>query len=533
MTGDIPVRGTEANSMSALHAHEKTFFRPPSDSSASRIAWAGFTPELLARARVRVRVIGWLMAVTNSLGAVIDLVYIRFVAGAWNPTWFVVSAAGVALSVTLIVVARDRRISDLLVLKLALAFEVALSLLMAVVMPWFVYLESGALPWVTWVAPLIIFFPLIIPTPPRVTLTTAVAAAATRPLGLLLLNQLHGIDVTAADYVMSTVSPAFAVGLAYVGSRVVHGMTTDLVEARKMGSYQLETKLGQGGMGDVWRAKHQLLARPAAVKMIRPEAVATSASQQRLVLARFEREAQATASLRSPHTIQLYDFGIARGGSFYYVMELLEGFDAHTLVARFGPLPPARTIHLLRQVCDSLGEAHERGMVHRDVKPANVYVCRYGRAVDFVKVLDFGLVKVRGDLAGQDGNLTIEGSAGGTPNFIAPEQVSGDEVDGRADIYALGCVAYWMLSGEYVFEGTTPLQTMMMHVKSLPKPPSSVARQAIPEDLDRLVLRCLEKDPAERPQTADELSELLLSCDLPDSWSSDAARAWWDQNAPS
>jgi serine/threonine-protein kinase len=520
--------------MSRPSVRQRAFVHHAADTSATGIEWAGFTPELLQRARDRVRIICWFVLVAIALGALIDLAYVRLVVGpwAWAPAWLVSTAATLALSLGVVLAARDRRISDLVVVKLALVFEVVLSLMLAVTLPWFIYVDSGVLPWVTWVTPIIIMFPMMVPTPPRITLTVAMAAAATRPVGLFLLSQSPDIVVTSKDYILSLPSPLLAVGLAYFGSRVVHEMTTDLAEARKMGSYRLERKLGQGGMGEVWLAKHQLLARPAAVKMIRPQAVAASAAQQRLVLARFEREAQATASLRSQHTIQLYDFGIARGGSFYYVMELLDGFDAHTLVARFGPTPPSRAIHLLRQACDSLGEAHERGLVHRDMKPANVFVCRYGREVDFVKVLDFGLVKVQGELGGEDGNLTVEGSVGGTPNFIAPEQVLGDEVDGRADIYALGCVAYWMLSGEYVFQGATPLKTMMMHVEAPPTAPSSASRQPIPEDLDRLVLRCLQKDPAERPQTADDLAAQLTSIEIVQTWAGRPAREWWDQNAP-
>src|SRR5262249_35542916 len=195
------------------------------------------------------------------------------------------------------------------------------------------------------------------------------------------------------------------VGFAYVGARVIYGLGREVAVAREMGSYRLEEKIGQGGMGEVWRARHRMLARPAAIKLIHP-ALAADGRLGRFadLRRRFEREAQVTASLRSPHTVGLYDFGVANDGSFYYVMELLDGLDADTLVKRFGPLPAERVVHVLRQICHSLSEADSRGLVHRDIKPANIFLCRYGEEHDFVKVLDFGLAKAFTDgSAGEDG----------------------------------------------------------------------------------------------------------------------------------
>jgi serine/threonine protein kinase len=207
--------------------------------------------------------------------------------------------------------------------------------------------------------------------------------------------------------------------------------------------YQLVERLGEGGMGEVWRAKHRFLARPAAIKLMRPEVLGGSSVERQSLSLLFEREAQATASMRSPHTIELYDFGVADDGAFYYVMEFLDGFDLQALIDRFGPIPPDRAVHLLKQVCHSLAEAHAEGLIHRDVKPANVYVCRHGREVDFVKVLDFGLVKSQNDALGSDITLSRDHSVGGTPSFMPPEQVLGDRpLDGRSDIYAVGCLAY-------------------------------------------------------------------------------------------
>lgn len=248
---------------------------------------------------------------------------------------------------------------------------------------------------------------------------------------------------------------------------------------------------------------------------------------------RFEREAQAIARLRSPHTVELFDYGVADDGAFYYAMELLEGVDADTLVRRFGPLPADRTIHVLRQVCHSLSEAEACGLVHRDIKPANIFLCRYGEDCDFVKVLDFGLVKALGESVGAAPALTGENWIAGTPAFIAPEQALGrTDLDGRADIYALGCVAYWLLTGNLVFTAETPVALLMRHAQDPASAPSSRSELPIPLELDRIILACLAKDPAERPQTARELSRRLLEVEGAEGWSEDRARSWWEEHLP-
>jgi serine/threonine protein kinase len=289
-------------------------------------------------------------------------------------------------------------------------------------------------------------------------------------------------------------------------------------------------KLGQGGMGEVWRAEHRMLARAAAIKLIRPGALGAGEGSQSIeIVKRFEREAQATARLRSPHTIAVYDYGVAEDGTFHYVMELLEGFSLQALVDRFGPVPPERAVHMLRQACHSLAEAHAAGLVHRDIKPANLFACRLGLEVDFVKVLDFGLVKLQGPQQTGAEALTVEGAFTGTPAFMPPEVALGATlIDGRADIYALGCVAYWLLTGTQVFPGGTALQMVLEHIRTEPERPSSRTDQAIPEALERLVMRCLEKKPAARPATVAELSSELAALDLEGRWTPERARGWWD-----
>jgi serine/threonine-protein kinase len=311
-------------------------------------------------------------------------------------------------------------------------------------------------------------------------------------------------------------------------------MGTELKRARDLGSYQLVERLGSGGMGEVWRARHRLLARPAAIKLIRPTVLGGSTrGRQSELQSRFEREAQATASLRSPHTIQLYDFGVAEDGAFYYVMELLDGFNLETLVERFGPIPPARAVHLLKQVCHSLAEAHAARLIHRDIKPANVYVCRYGREVDFVKVLDFGLVKSQDAARRAAVDITEHHAVGGTPAFMSPEQAVADRpVDGRSDIYAVGCLAYWLVTGQFVFTGRTAMETILQHVQTMPVPASNRTGLQIPVSLDRLILDCLEKNPDNRPATADAVAARLTAVELAVPWTSEQAEQWWEGHHP-
>jgi serine/threonine-protein kinase len=261
---------------------------------------------------------------------------------------------------------------------------------------------------------------------------------------------------------------------------------------------------------------------------------AGDASDTRGILRRFEREARATAALSSPHTIQVFDFGMTNDGHFYYVMELLSGRDLESLVREFGPLPADRAMFLLRQICHSLADAHARGLVHRDIKPANIYTCRMGLEFDFIKVLDFGLVKIKSREFSQDTTMTtVENRTTGTPAYMAPEVILGDvDVDRRADVYALGCVMYYLLTGQLVFEADTPMKMLMQHVQATPVPPSQRTELVIPEEVDELVLACLEKDPNRRPQHAQDLFRIACGCGSCNSWTRDASRLWWEQHLP-
>jgi DNA-binding NtrC family response regulator len=301
-----------------------------------------------------------------------------------------------------------------------------------------------------------------------------------------------------------------------------------LDNAVRVGSYTLIERIGAGGMGEVWLARHQLLARPAAVKLVREFASGLDHLGPEL-RQRFAREAHATAELQSPHTVQLFDFGITETGSFYYVMERLHGLDLQRMVERFGPMPEERVVALLTQACLSLSEAHELGLVHRDIKPANLFVCRLGRQYDFLKVLDFGVVSRHGT-ASTDA-ITVSGAILGTPAFLAPEIVSGREsFDARADLYALGCVAYWLLTGHPPFEGKDALAVLMHHASTPPAPPSSRRPGAVSVAMDALVLECLAKDPGSRPSNADVLRERLEQLPLATPWDQRRAREWWNEH---
>ena len=319
--------------------------------------------------------------------------------------------------------------------------------------------------------------------------------------------------------------------LATIISRVTYGLRQQVAEANELGQYVLEERIGSGGMGEVWRARHRLLIRPAAIKLIRPQ----MSGDPELLLRRFEREARATAALKSPHTVQLYDFGATEDGRLYYVMELLDGLDLETLVRQYGPLPAERVVHILRQVCSSLQDAHVNGLVHRDIKPANVVVSRAGTTFDFAKVLDFGLVKLDTARNAEDDavNLSTEDSAGGTPAFMAPEVVLGvAETDHRVDLYALGCVGYWLLTGKLIFEGGSVVEVMFHHAHTPPPRPSTRSELPIPAPLEDLVVECLEKDPARRPTSAEAVSTRLDAVSLESAWTVERAERWWAMHRP-
>ena len=389
---------------------------------------------------------------------------------------------------------------------------------------------------VSWVAILLLVFSIVTPVSPRKMFAAALVAASLDPLEVWLAH-MRGATVPSPFETFIIFWPNYAAAaLATIPSRFLLHVGHKLSKARELGSYELVNLLGHGGMGEVWEAKHRLLARRAAVKLVRPELLGASCDvEARLVLKRFEREAQATAALNSPHTIQVFDFGSTDDGTFFYVMELLMGRDLESLVREFGPIPAARAGYLLRQVCHSLADAHARGLVHRDIKPANIYVCRMGLEYDFVKVLDFGLVKLNTQASGGriQTLMTADQRTTGTPAYMAPEIILGEAtVDRRADVYAIGCVAYYALTGQLVFEADTPMKMLLQHVQAEPIPPSQRTELPIPHELDELVLACLQKDPNKRPQNAEVLLDMALGCKTGNCWNQDLAKGWWSKHLP-
>jgi len=396
----------------------------------------------------------------------------------------------------------------------------------------------------SWVATLVLLYALLVPAKTRHHAMMAGAASAALPAGLLLyygagqytepFGSLAGKGVAASvpTWLCALVS-IFVVRRAERHRARLARMKANL---KMLGSYALIAKIGEGGMGEVWVGCHEFLARPAAIKVIRPSlrqrsmASSGNSGAHEVTLARFAREARVTSRLTSPHTVRLFDYGQADEESFYYVMELLDGMDVESIVRRYGPMPEERVRHLLIQACDALHEAHESDLIHRDVKPANVLVCKKGGIVDFVKVLDFGLVidAVTAVSPSHDARLTQQGVVQGTPTYMSPEQALGREaLDRRTDVYALACVGYFMLTGSDLFRGETTMEVLMKHIQDAPTPPSKrYPDNPISAPFEAILMRCLEKERARRPATAAELGDLLQELSLPRPWRQTEARAW-------
>jgi len=375
---------------------------------------------------------------------------------------------------------------------------------------------------IPWNALWIALFPLMVPCAPGQTLAKALIAATMTPLSFVLLVVLPGKAMPDAAQLAVLFVPVYVAALLAWGiARVLSRVGSELSRARSIGRYELVSQLGEGGHGEVWEARHRLLARPVALKLVK----APDKDNQTRV-ERFRREARAMARLKSPHTVDLLDFGVTEDGRLFYAMELLEGMDLEQLVRAHGPMPPARVVHILKQALASLEEAHERGMVHRDIKPANLHLGRYGLSHDHVKVLDFGLVKAA---TSGDANLgppiTADDRISGTPAYMAPESITGEsELDGRADVYALACVAVYLLTGERVFDADDVLRAAVAHVTERPLPPSARG-VTLPSGLEALIMNGLEKDPARRPD-AGALRAQLEALEL-DRWTQDDASSWW------
>lgn len=492
--------------------------------------------DLLVQTCRRVGIVSTVFASIWALMTIVNQFVIRLMSERVDTLYpfpgLVIGALGVGTSVAVAYIARRYCDRQQFLIDLGSVYLIVQSGLIALLSHW---IPMPLVPRVSWVCIAILIYPAIVPNTPRKTIVTSLLAASTEPLAMGIA-MLRGIEFQGGLlYLAWTSLPTYiSAFLSVIPVKIIHGLGQQVRRARELGSYRLEEPLGRGGMGEVFRATHQMLARPAAVKLIRSEVLGSSSRQAaRIIVERFRREAEAAASLRSPHTINLYDFGVANDGTFFLVTELLDGLDLESLVERFGPVPPERMVHLLRQACASLEEAHARGLVHRDIKPSNIFTCRMGLDVDFVKVLDFGLVKAIGEDSREATMLTAPNATTGTPAYIAPEFVRGDRVaDHRVDIYTLGCVAYWLLTGRLVFQAPNAIQLMYQHANTPPVPPSQRSEYEISPALDAAILACLAKLPEQRPQSAGELSRMLAEAVPGPGWTGELAHRWWERHHP-
>ena len=395
----------------------------------------------------------------------------------------------------------------------------------------------------------IVFFPTIIPCLPRQALSTGLAIALALPVDYGIAR-LFGLEPVAGQALVGWfVPPLFCAALAGTAALLANRLTAQLAEARRavrdLGAYALERRLDHGGMGEVWLARHRLLPRAAAVKFLKLSVEAGPDPQRN---ARFEREARAIALLQSPHTIQIYDFGLSEDGELYFAMELLDGLDLAAFIADHGRQNEARVASILAQICLSLMEAHAQGLIHRDLSPRNVMLCRLGAEVDHVKVLDFGLVGVANVATSAGGMETSKPNSGtarirapgpvttlvGTPGYIAPEVISGGTADARSDLYALGCLGYWMLTATTLHpDPESGGEDFEAHCRLNAQPPSARINTELDVGLEEIILACLARDPQQRPASAADIRAQLLRLPFPDAWSESRARRWWQDHQPS
>ena len=505
----------------------------PPELRTSQAGVRGLPDDLLREATQRLGVMALLGATLWTIGPILGHLAGRAMSGGeLEPLRLggtdAISAVCVVLSLVLYAYTRRER-NPRLMLDISLAYLIFTAFALSLMIHWGPPPNGDIQPMITWVGVVTIMYAAILPNSPRRLLATGLVAVSMNPVGMLIMADRGVHDVGPWSNVFVMHYPDYILlGVAGVISQVVTRLGHQVTKAREMGSYHIGALLGRGGMGEVYLATHRMLARPAAIKLIRPEMLTHMDGEARqLAVKRFRREADAAARLQSPHTVQLYDFGVTADGTLYFVMELLDGMDLETLVRKHGPMPASRVIHLMRQACESLEEAHRFGLVHRDIKPANLHVGRVGLRHDVLKVLDFGLVK---GVAGASTEQSLETEAGltpGTPSYMAPEIALGEPPDGRADIYALGCVAYFLLTGRLVFEADTMLQMIARHLQNDPIPASERSANPVPDDLDAIILSCLAKTPEGRPASAGALERALASVAV-EPWTDELAAAWWE-----
>ncbi|HWM88249.1 MAG TPA: protein kinase [Kofleriaceae bacterium] len=368
---------------------------------------------------------------------------------------------------------------------------------------------------------------VLVPSSPRRTLWISIAATAPMLAAIVYLRVFRSEMPPvhkAIGVVQFAAYAALPVIISTVASRVIYGLRQRVREAITLGQYTLEEKIGEGGMGVVYRARHAMLRRSTAIKLLPPD----KAGEQNL--GRFEREVQLTSQLTHPNTVAIYDYGRTPDGVFYYAMEFLDGVDLEGLVRAEGPQPPDRVVHILTQVCGALGEAHAVGLIHRDIKPANIILCERGGMHDVAKVVDFGLVKDLDSSSIVSVSVTAAHVITGTPLYLSPEAIRApDQIDARSDLYALGAVGYFLLTAKPVFESNSVIELCGQHLHAEPVPPSLRLGRPLPEALSRVLLRCLAKQPADRPASAGELRAALLATGV-EPWTEEEAGVWWQKH---
>ena len=491
--------------------------------------------DLLREASRRLGIMALTGAILWILGTVLDHVAVHFMSHG-SPrareafATDVIAGVSVAISLAVFFYTRHSKRSPRAILDLGLVYMILTSVALGMVMHWeHVPSNWPVMPAISWIGTVVLMFAAIVPSTRAKTLVAGLIAVSMNPIGMLIARARGAWQFGATGNVLLMHYPDYLlVGVAVVISHVLTNLGREIASAREMGSYRLGELIGGGGMGQVYRATHRMLARPAAIKLIRPEMIREEKGESgRVAVKRFRREAEAAASLRSPHTVELYDFGVTDDQTMYFVMELLDGLDLQSMVRQYGPLPQQRVIFILQQVCESLEEAHTRGLVHRDIKPANIHAGRLGLQHDFVKVLDFGLVKATTEPLGDEWLATDAGLTPGTPAYMSPEMAAGETLDGRTDLYALGCVGYFLLTGCLVFEADTLFQMMAKRLRDDPVPPSQRTSLPIDPALDAVILACLARNPEDRPASAAALGRLLGAIDVP-RWDEDQAREWWE-----
>ncbi len=530
---DTDLRGGVEELLRHDRPWETLVLGPPPFSERSRPP-STLPPDLLWAGVRRLRAIGILLPITLVLMWVVPVTLAGRMGQELRDPWQWAPPVTAMLASALVVWATLRWRSAQRVLGLGLAYEVVVAYALVAGQYWgsFAEVPGGVLDFdvvgFSAVVPWMLLYAVLVPARPTRALPALVLAASAPPV-LYALTVQAGVapHLSGSRFFYAFVFPnVAAVGFAWFAISVVYGLGRAVEEAREVGAYRLDEPLGEGAMGTVWRARHRLLARPAAIKLVRKETLGTDPDAVAIALERFETEARTTASLRSPHTVELYDFGRATDGSLYYAMELLDGIDLYDMVRRFGPLPPGRAVHLAQQVCSSLAEAHGMGLIHRDIKPANLFVCRQGVERDVLKVLDFGLVRpvTSAEEAGTGG---IEG----TPAFMAPEATvaGGSGIDPRSDLYGLGAVLYWMLTGRAPVEAATLAGLLAAKIRDDPSRPSGTGVD-VPASLDDLVVRCLARKPEDRPESAEALRTALTSDPGVPPWTREDARRWWAEH---